>query len=136
MSDLEGKVKELAAKQAATDKKLAEQGKAVADLQRQLSKRCLIVHGPDVPAKQLGETEANTLELFFKIANQGFKTIVSSHEIAACHRQGKVTKYTIYVRTFFPFKLSFGLVRLTCKCPILGRSSPYHSDKDLISAYF
>ena len=91
MSDLEGKVNALAAKQAATDKKLTEQGKAVADLQRQLSKRCVIIQGPDVPAKQLRETEANNMEIFLSIANQGFKTIVAKHEMAACHRQGKVS---------------------------------------------
>ena len=88
--DLKKTVEELSAKQVQTDKILNEQARSLADLQRQVSKRCLIIHGPDVPRKQLGESEADTLEIFLKIANQGFKTIVEKHEIAACHRQGKV----------------------------------------------
>ncbi len=71
-------------------KKLEEHDRQVADVQRQLSKRCLIIHGPDVPPKKPRETEQQTLDTFVAIANEVYGILIEKLEVAACHRQGKV----------------------------------------------
>ena len=77
-------------------KTLEEQGRQLNDLQRQVSKRSLIIHGPDVPRKAYNETESQTIEIFRTIANEVFGVMVERLEVAACHRQGKV------IRGFIP----------------------------------
>ncbi len=71
-------------------KAVKQQGHQLADLQRQVSKRSLILHGPDVLPKKTEETEQQTFEIFVDLVNTVFKILIEKKDIAACHRQGNV----------------------------------------------
>ena len=65
--------------------KVSEQ---VDDLALQLSKRCLVMSGPDVPCQTEGETDLEATRIFLNEAWYTFSVDIKRVEYATCHRTG------------------------------------------------